>query len=57
MRIPSGRHIKLHRSYTVNELARVIRRTSGTIRAWIETGLYPIPENVTRSGIPESAWL
>lgn len=44
----TGRHrlnpqlIKIHRSYTVDEVARVLRRHKNSIRSWLKHGLTPI---------------
>ena len=44
-----GRHpnpglVKIHRSYTVEEVARILRKHKNTVRAWIKQGLRPIDE-------------
>jgi len=41
MRKPKAdlRKVKLHRSYTVDELARTIGVAKGTVRRWLKTGL------------------
>ena len=36
---PNWRKVKLHRSYTVDELARTIGVAKGTVRRWLKTGL------------------
>lgn len=44
----TGRHrlnpqlIKIHRSYSVDEVARVLRRHKNSIRSWLKQGLTPI---------------
>lgn len=38
-RRPSGRSVKRHRSYTVDEAARTTGVAKGTVRRWIKTGL------------------
>jgi excisionase family DNA binding protein len=38
-RKPSRRHLKTHRSYTVEEAARCLLVAKGTVRRWIKTGL------------------
>jgi hypothetical protein len=41
-RHPNPRLVKIHRSYAVEEVARVLRRHKNTVRAWIKQGLRPI---------------
>jgi hypothetical protein len=41
-RHPNPRLAKIHRSYTVEEIARVVRKHKNTVRAWIKQGLRPI---------------
>jgi Helix-turn-helix domain len=38
------RRVKLHRSYSVEEAARLLRVHKNTVRTWIKTGLQPIDE-------------
>ncbi len=38
-RRPSGRRIKIHRSYTVEEAARALGIAKGTVRRWLKQGL------------------
>jgi len=38
---PSGRGIKLHRSYSVDEAARTMRIAKGTVLRWIKSGALP----------------
>ncbi len=38
-RKPSRHRIKIHRSYTVDEVARVLGVAKGTVRRWIKGGL------------------
>lgn len=40
-KLPSGRGIKLHRSYSPDEAARALRIAKGTILRWINTGALP----------------
>jgi hypothetical protein len=39
-----ARRVKLHRSYSVEEAARLLRVHKNTVRTWIKTGLQPIDE-------------
>ena len=41
-RHPNPRLVKIHRSYAVEEVARILRRHKNTVRAWIKQGLRPI---------------
>jgi hypothetical protein len=41
-RHPNPRLVKIHRSYTVEEVARNLRKHKNTVRAWIKQGLRPI---------------
>jgi hypothetical protein len=41
-RHPNPRLVKIHRSYTVEEVARNLRKHKNTVRAWIKQGLQPI---------------
>jgi hypothetical protein len=41
-RYPNPRLVKIHRSYTVEEVARILRKHKNTVRAWIKKGLQPI---------------
>jgi hypothetical protein len=41
-RHPNPRLVKIHRSYTVEEVARILRKHKNTVRAWIKQGLRPI---------------
>jgi hypothetical protein len=41
-RHPNPRLAKIHRSYTVEEVARILRKHENTVRAWIKQGLRPI---------------
>ena len=41
-RHPNPRLVKIHRSYTVEEVARLLRKHKNTVRAWIKQGLRPI---------------
>jgi hypothetical protein len=36
---PNYRHVKIHRSYTVEEAARQIGTHKNTVRAWVKAGL------------------
>jgi excisionase family DNA binding protein len=38
-RKPSGHRAKIHRSYTVDEVARLLGVAKGTVRRWIKAGL------------------
>ncbi|WP_157944611.1 helix-turn-helix domain-containing protein [Mangrovicella endophytica] len=38
-RRPNGRAIKKHRSYTVDEAARALKASKGTVRRWVKNGL------------------
>ena len=40
----NARRVKLHRSYSVEEAARLLRVHKNTVRTWIKTGLQPIDE-------------
>jgi Helix-turn-helix domain len=41
-RHPNPRLVKIHRSYAVEEVARILRKHKNTVRAWIKQGLQPI---------------
>jgi hypothetical protein len=41
-RHPNPRLVKIHRSYTVEEVARNLRKHKNTVRAWFKQGLRPI---------------
>jgi Helix-turn-helix domain len=41
-RHPNPRLVKIHRSYTVEEVARILQKHKNTVRAWIKQGLRPI---------------
>jgi len=41
-RHPNPRLVRIHRSYTVEEVARILRKHKNTVRAWIKKGLQPI---------------
>ena len=41
-RHPNPRLVKIHRSYTVEEVARILRKHKNTVRSWIKHGLRPI---------------
>jgi Helix-turn-helix domain len=41
-RYPNPRLVKIHRSYTVEEAARLLDKHKNTIRAWTKQGLQPI---------------
>jgi hypothetical protein len=38
-RRPNHRLVKIHRSYTVEEIARLFRTHKNTVRAWVKAGL------------------
>lgn len=38
-RRPDRRRVKLHRSYTVDEVARLLDTAKGTVRRWLKNGL------------------
>lgn len=38
---PSGRAVKIHRSYTVEEAARATGYAKGNVRRWVSSGLLP----------------
>jgi hypothetical protein len=41
-RHPNPRLVKIHRSYAVEEVARILRKHKNTVRSWINQGLRPI---------------
>lgn len=41
---PNRRAVKLHRSYTVDEVARVLGVAKGTVRRWLKSGLPAISD-------------
>jgi len=41
-RYPNPRLVKIHRSYTVEEVARILQKHKNTVRAWIKQGLRSI---------------
>jgi hypothetical protein len=41
-RHPNPRLVKIHRSYAVEEVARILRKHKNTVRSWIKQGLRPI---------------
>jgi hypothetical protein len=41
-RHPNYRLVKIHRSYSVEEIARLCGKHKNTVRAWLKDGLYPI---------------
>jgi hypothetical protein len=41
-RHPNPRLVKLHRSYTVEQIARLFDIHKNTVRAWVKQGLQPI---------------
>jgi hypothetical protein len=43
-RHPNPRLVKIHRSYTVEDAARLLRKHKNTLRAWIKEGLRPIDQ-------------
>jgi hypothetical protein len=43
-RKPNRRGIKIHRSYTVDEAARTLGHSKGTVRRWIKAGLPALTE-------------
>ena len=43
-RRPDWRRIKIHRSYTVDDVARVLGVAKGTVRRWIKNGLAALHE-------------
>ncbi len=40
-RRPNYRHVKIHRSYTVEEIANLFGTHKNTVRAWVKAGLSP----------------
>lgn len=44
-RHPNPNHVKIHRSYTVEEVARCLSTHKNTVRAWIKGGLQTIDGN------------
>jgi hypothetical protein len=43
-RHPNYRRIKIHRTYTVDEIARLFQVHANTVRAWCKQGLEPIDD-------------
>ena len=41
---PDRRRLKLHRSYTVDEAARTLGISKGTIRRWLKNGLHSVDD-------------
>ena len=41
-RYPNHRLVKIHRSYTVEEIANLLKKHKNTVRIWIKDGLTPI---------------
>jgi hypothetical protein len=41
-RFPNPRAVKLHRSYTVGEIAKICAKHEKTVRSWIAEGLSPV---------------
>jgi hypothetical protein len=41
-RDPNHRRVKIHRSYTVEEVARLHRKHKNTVRNWVKDGLTTI---------------
>jgi len=41
---PNPRRVKIHRSYTVEEVARLYSVHKNTVRAWLKSGLQPVDE-------------
>jgi MerR HTH family regulatory protein len=45
VRYPSARRIKIHRTYTVEEIARVLDVHKHTVRRWEKVGLLAIDDH------------
>ena len=43
-RHPNHRHVKIHRSYTVEEIAKMLGKHKNTVRIWVKDGLPTIDD-------------
>ena len=44
-RHPNYRLVKIHRNYSVEDIARLCGKHKNTVRAWLKGGLYPIDKS------------
>jgi hypothetical protein len=44
-RFPNHRLVKIHRNYTVEEIAALLGKHENTVRAWLKDGLCPIDKS------------